>query len=506
MSRTRTWSLCVIAALGVVTSIVPSAAVPLVRAEEDPVAAASALADEAAEHFAAAGDTDASHAERKKSRREAYWRLKKARNLLNDHLDAHPDETESLDSLYVRISTMLFWTKKEAGMGELEGAGSGSGGTSGGTKPKPKPGGLRAEPRKKPTPPPPSADRDDPAKSAPTEPEPEPEIPAGPTAADGLAEVQDYERRHPGDVPGLHERYTEFLGAFPDPATDEYENAMTRLEALGRQLKDVYRSLRDEDPDELADLGDAESGRLVTQLIADLAPDNDDVVRERAARYLGSLGTRAAVVALIDLLKAEPDTPMGEACAEALSRVGGRIVCARLARLKRPSAELSNQVVMILSAVVERGGPEGRVAGETMAEFALSRNDESLHTAAVELLRDAGKPGALGLASLLSVAGAADVEAHIVHLGEMGDPRTATHLAAYLKSNARGIDGRRSKAARAAIQKFGKPSVRYLIPALDDADVAVWTAELLRRFTGVKQKNDKRKTWERWYRKNRRDF
>jgi hypothetical protein len=29
---------------------------------------------------------------------------------------------------------------------------------------------------------------------------------------------------------------------------------------------------------------------------------------------------------------------------------------------------------------------------------------------------------------------------------------------------------------------------------------------MLRQITGEKLKNDKRRTWEKWYRKNRRDF
>ena len=51
---------------------------------------------------------------------------------------------------------------------------------------------------------------------------------------------------------------------------------------------------------------------------------------------------------------------------------------------------------------------------------------------------------------------------------------------------------------------MGLSAVKYLIPVLDDKRYNVWTAELLRQITEVKLKDDKRKTWEKWYRKNRR--
>ena len=72
--------------------------------------------------------------------------------------------------------------------------------------------------------------------------------------------------------------------------------------------------------------------------------------------------------------------------------------------------------------------------------------------------------------------------------------------------NVRGLRKDQAKAARKSIEKLGKPAVRYLIPALDHEDVAVWTAEMLKRITGHKPKNDKRKTWLKWYQRNRRSL
>jgi hypothetical protein len=48
--------------------------------------------------------------------------------------------------------------------------------------------------------------------------------------------------------------------------------------------------------------------------------------------------------------------------------------------------------------------------------------------------------------------------------------------------------------------------VRYLIPHLDETAVTVWTAKLLQDITGQKLKDDKRKTWEAWFRMNRKSL
>ena len=95
---------------------------------------------------------------------------------------------------------------------------------------------------------------------------------------------------------------------------------------------------------------------------------------------------------------------------------------------------------------------------------------------------------------------------YIKHLGDVADPRTAGNLARFLVVNPTGARRKQHRAARAAIEKIGKPGVRYLIPVLDEERYMVWTAEMLRKITGVKLKNDKRRTWEKWYRKNRRKF
>ena len=129
-----------------------------------------------------------------------------------------------------------------------------------------------------------------------------------------------------------------------------------------------------------------------------------------------------------------------------------------------------------------------------------------MREAAIETLHGAGKAGALGLAMMLEHADEEAKADFITELGDMGEPRVARYLAQFLVVNVRGLRKDQAKAARKSIEKLGKPAVRYLIPALDDEAVAVWTAEMLKRLTGHKPRNDKRKTWQKWYLRNRRSL
>ena len=96
--------------------------------------------------------------------------------------------------------------------------------------------------------------------------------------------------------------------------------------------------------------------------------------------------------------------------------------------------------------------------------------------------------------------------AFLNHLGTLGVPATAGHIARFLKVNPRGIRREQHAAARQALLDIGKRGVRYLIPVLDEEDYRIWTAEMLRQITGEKLKDDKRRTWEKWFKRNRRDL
>ena len=434
----------------------------------DPVAEATRLRDEGKGFFETAGDTDLSRDERKKARKEAYDRLGKAKALLDGWLETHPGDAERLDDLYSDIAVTMYWLRKEGGVGEF--------------------GGL------KPTP---SA-----AGPAPAPPGPAPEAaPKPPSAADVLADILAYEAAHPGDVPGAHERFNRFLSDFPDRNAPEYAEALQHVEKLSDRLKDVYRRARDDDPDSLADADPSELVRLVEQLAEDLGSPEPNV-RVRAARFLGSLGSGKAADALLPALLKEDDSEAFEAMKESLARIGGRRVCEGLVKVG-PDSEKSGVVLDLLLLMVKKGGVNARIAGEAAARFA-ARMDEAARAEAAEALFAAGTPGALGLSSLVELSPVEKKPVYIEHLGAAGDPRVAGNLARFLVVNPQGARRAQHQAAVKAIQALGKPAVRHLIPVLDVKENQVWTAEVLRQITGAKPKDDKRKTWEKWFRENRR--
>jgi HEAT repeat protein len=467
--------------------------------DPDPVGTATKLRDEAKELFRQAGDPDADGPERAKARKAGYKNLKTARNLLDEHLKEHPEDTERLDKLYCDISMMMFWLKKELTLEDMREL---QGGDHGGAPTQPTP----------PTPssPTPSA----PAPSVPTPSAPTPSVPTPaapsapappkvPTPADGLAEVESYGRNHPGDVPGIYELYNGFLDRFPDTTTAEYARALAARKALEDRMKDVYRLARDEDPEAIRSGSDADLKRRMDQLTADLGAE-DAAVRARAAKYLGQLGLPEAAPVLLDVMKRESAGPVFDASVDALAEIGGKRVCEKVVKAAQKDRTLAPAAVSVLSKMLAKGGPAGRLAGSALADYACECPLE-LQTRALAALKDAGPPGALGLSQALStMAPEAQLAELIAHVGAMKDPRTAGNLARFLVTNPTGRRRDQAAAARTAIEAMGVPAVRWLIPALDEPTCAVWTAEMLRRLTGAKPKDDKRKTWEAWYRQNRR--
>jgi hypothetical protein len=156
----------------------------------------------------------------------------------------------------------------------------------------------------------------------------------------------------------------------------------------------------------------------------------------------------------------------------------------------------------VLSKILARGGAEGRVAGEALGGYVAFVPEEK-RGPIFETLAAAGPVGALGVARGIEFAPPADTTKLIDKLPDAGDPRVVTYLAKFLITNAPGDRADFASSSRKAIEKIGKPGVRYLIPHLDNPAVAVWTAEMLHRITGQKLKDDKRKTWETWFRANR---
>jgi hypothetical protein len=455
----------------------PAPAPAPVSPPADAIAEVRRLCTEGKDLFRTAGDTDLPQEDRRKARQEAYARLSRAKEMLDAWTEKHPEDERSLADLDTEISVTMFFLRKEGGVGEFRGGlpgpapGPGAG-AAGGSNP-PTGGGA-------------------PAPAAPP--------PRPPTAAEQLDRIREYEKDHPGDVPGLHERYSRFLAEFPDRAAPEYAEAVKRVDELGQRLKDVYRKARDDDPDSLVESDPAQVAKLVDQLAEDLHCA-EPAVRLRAARYLGGLGSGKAAPTLVDSMMAEKDPDVLDAVKESLARIGGRRVCERLAKEKVGSAA-SDSVVDVLARMVLKGGVNARIAGETLAVYARGL-DATTQGRIAQVLFDAGKDGAVGLSLALDFAPAERRVEYTESLARIADPRTAGNLARLLTVNPQGSRRAQHQAARKAIEAIGKPGVRWLIPALDDPACQVWTAEMLRQITGAKPKDDKRKTWEKWFRENR---
>lgn len=486
-------------------AVAPRAALADDAAPSDPVAEAKKLAEEAKEYEKVAGDSDIDAAERKTARKNARERLKKARDLLDGYLDKHPEDTEKYDALYSDIQIRYYWIKKMSAVDELGPEPSpGPAPKPPGAGPTPGNGGGPAGPAPGTGPSPGTGPAPGPAPGTGPAPPPtkvEPPKPVTPTEA--IGEIESYGSKHPGDVPGLCEKYQDFLARYPDSSTPEYAKAMAQVEALSKKMKDVYRLVHDDDPDSIKNVDSAQTEKLLTQLLEDLDKGVPEV-RARAAKFLGALGSGKAADPLVKTLKKEKSGPVFDASADALARIGGKRVCDRLLKAGGDDA-LAPTIVGILEKILARGGAEGRVAGEALGGYVGAIAPEN-RGPIFEALSNAGVAGALGLARGLEFAPPDDVAKYVDKLPEAGDPRVVLYLAKLMIVNPPGIRAEHAGAARKAIEKIGKPGVRYLIPNLDDPTCAVWTAELLHRITGQKLKDDKRKTWENWFRQNRKSF
>jgi hypothetical protein len=479
--RRTAWVAAVALALAGAAFAPPAVAPFVARADDappaDPVAEATRLANEAKEYERVAGDADADPVERKAARKNARERLKKARDLLDAYLDGHPSESEKYDALYSDIQIRYYWVKKMSSVDEAAGDEPSNGAGA----------------------PPPAATPPAATPPAPGTAQP-PKPPEPPTPAKALAEIEEYRARHKADVPGLYERYQDFLAKYPDPSAPEYATAMAQVAELSKRLKDVYRLVHDDDPDSIRNVDSAQTEKLLGQLLDDLDKGSPEV-RERAAKFLGALGSGKAADPLVKAMRKEKSGPVFDACADSLARIGGRRVCEGLLK-SGDDDQLAPKIVEILEKILARGGAEGRVAGEALGGFAGAVKPAD-RGPIFEALAAAGPAGALGLASGLEFSPPEQTAALIAKLADAGEPRVVTYLAPYLVAGAQGDRGVYAHAARDTIRKIGKPGVRYLIPHLDEPALSVWTAKLLQDITGQRLKDDKRKTWEAWFRMNR---
>src|SRR5438552_16281828 len=82
--------------------------------KEDRPDQARKLSGEARPFVQTSNDTDLSLEERKAPRREAYTRLKQARGLYDQYLDANPKMEEKLDQEYVELNVLIYGLRKDS--------------------------------------------------------------------------------------------------------------------------------------------------------------------------------------------------------------------------------------------------------------------------------------------------------------------------------------------------------------------------------------------------------
>src|SRR5438552_3732473 len=89
-------------------------------AKEESLEQARKLVLESRPFVEQANDVDRSIEERKDPRREAFQRLKSARGLFDQYLDANPSMEDRIDKEYVELNVLIYGLKKDSAIGELE--------------------------------------------------------------------------------------------------------------------------------------------------------------------------------------------------------------------------------------------------------------------------------------------------------------------------------------------------------------------------------------------------
>ncbi|MHC4472957.1 MAG: HEAT repeat domain-containing protein [Planctomycetota bacterium] len=445
------------------------------------------LKDKGKEHFEESANVDLSTSKRNKHRKEAFKYLTEAFQILDAWCEKHPADAERYEDLMVEIHQMRYWLRKESPVGLLEGDGDNvRKGTPPGWPEKP-PDDLD-KPAEKPKPGVPPAG---PAPAA-----PKPREPDEDPVEKNMKYAEDYARAHPYDLAGIRDLYLDIL-AHTQPGSAAYVSALKRISDVNSRMKDFYRRLRDEDPDEL-DLTGGEERQMVHELSKDLKEKEADV-RLRAAEYLGLLGSGDGARHLTAALKKEKDDRVKEMIFASLARLGGSKTTKELAKLRRERKEwIQVGAISVLEKMVRRSPVEGRHAALSLGEFVFSRFD-TVANQALGLLEGLGKGGTLGL---MNAAGIKDHQKKlriIRALGNTGEGRAAAVLGAFLIGAAKGRYREYRTAAEEALKKIGKSTVPHLARFVDHNRNGPYARYVLRQITGVffKTGDAARRWWER---------
>lgn len=422
-----------------------------------------------------ANDIDLDMDDRKAPRKEAFKRLKEARELYDRYLDANPAQEEKLDKEYVEMMVLLHGIKKDSGLGELE--------------------------------------KDDDAPSAPVVPgpvappapgTPQPATPA-PDASERartqLAAVREFEKAHPGDLPQIQKLYARFLADFPDPTLPEYTDAADRLGKVSERIKTVFQTSAKRDWDSLSGSDSKDEKTFVFRLTTDLSSKDPDV-RRRAAQILASTRSRSATFFLARGI-CDRDEAFAKVCRDGLIVIGGTTMGESLVKLYRDTPKEKQHAAMdVFAEAVKKGAFEAVNQSRSIGRFTLS-NEGPVALKAFELLTSMGKLGGPGLVVALD---SRSVEKKVYAMRKMVEARYwkgATLLALRFLVEGKGAGAEALRAAATdTITKMGAYAVPYLIDPLHGPS-GKYTGVVLSTITGLHVETDERQKVRDWWERNR---
>ncbi len=489
----------IVSLLALTALVFSSFALPAFAAKEELLDRARSLVEEARPYNRRAGDTDLNHGERKKARRETYKRLKEARSLYDDYLDANPGKEEQFDREYCEVASMLYWVKKMASLREFD------------EEPE------RETPR--PTPPKPAPEKPAPEKPAPGKPTPEKpdagteegaalpdyETQLAQLARARYAELQEIKAANPGDVPRIHAAYEQFLADFELPDLAEYQKAALELGQLADRMKTVFKEQVGADPEAHPDTKKKLDSKNLSRVLARLSKDmrnSDETVRRRSARLLGQLGSGAGSFVLARALM-DKDADVARIAKEGLVNIGGSRACYNLIKLYRDSATPARQhdCVDIFKAISAKSEVDAIGVSVPLGRFVLSRNQD-VAGEALDFLVSLGPPGGPGLVEALATRMPAKKLEVIRGLGTVKHYPAALQLGRYLLQGDNKTMVKYRGEAKTALHSMGIRAVPYLIPLLGSKRHKIHTSLQLREMTGAVLPS-KTKHWKKWWKENK---
>ena len=481
-------------------ALAAAAALASLAGAADGPAELDALLAEGRKWFVEAGKTDLSGGERDSARVKAWKSLWPALEMLERLGEADPGSADGLHRRYGEIRMMVYWLRKESPVGLLERSGVGpakspAGGEEddGGAAPAPAP----------PAPPGPKSPAPGPGPAAPA-PSPAPAAPVLPTIEALFAAAEEYEKRHPFDVPGIHARWMRVVASHPDHADERVRTAAEKAGAWEGKLKDAYRLLRNEDPDSLKGATSVKLRGFVITVARDLSSP-DAALRARAARTLGLLGHPEGAYELGKALQKEPDDGPADAMAEAMFRIGGAKGADALADFKAHPRH-AGRALDALVALAKRNAVDRRIAAKEMARFVGGR-DESLFEKMLATLKSLGQDGIHGLAACTEHNTTVPrLLAVVTALGDSKEPAVARVLAKYFQPGRGPEDARIREAAMDAVRRMAKKEncgdsvVPHLFVGVRNGHTRHFTTLLLQELTGQTFDVKHWAQWSSWWR------